>query len=148
VAAEVSALALALPACVGVLWLAWWHLKLLLANKTTIEHVEGVAVRPADGAAAADRARSPPLAPAAQAARAAAAAAMTGAPLPRSVSSPMLLAGNDKPPQKQQQPQHLHPWDLGRWRNVASVLGNNPWLWLVPPLQPAKGGLSFRSRWD
>jgi hypothetical protein len=131
-AAELSALALAGPACVGVLWLGWWHLKLVLANKTTVEHVEGVAVRPvapggaavAPGAAAAS---SP--APAARAARLAAAAAMSSGSRAATAS-------------------HHHPWDLGPWRNLQSVLGPSPWLWLVPPIRPAAGGLSFRSRWD
>jgi hypothetical protein len=178
---ELSAVALAAPACVGVLWLAWWHAKLVLGNKTTIEHVEGVAVRPAavgagagGGAAlAGSDAASSLLAPAAQAARAAAAAAMAGGGaggagaragmLPRALSSPLLAGfgggdagrggggrgGSDDGGGKGGKKQHLHPWDLGGpWRNAASVLGPNPWLWLVPPLRPAPGGLSFRSRWD
>jgi len=182
--AELTALALAAPACVGVLWLGWWHLKLVLANKTTVEHVEGVSVRPLAGAPpppSSSSSSSSSRAPAALAARHAAAAAMAsagagagraGAPA-RAASSPALSsllalppsssagangASNDGNPKgasaagsgggrgRGRDPHH--PWDLGPWQNAASVLGPSPWLWLVPPLAPPKGGLSFRSRWD
>jgi hypothetical protein len=40
-----------------------------------------------------------------------------------------------------------HPYDLGPWENINSILGDDPSAWLLP-CQSTSGGLSYPTTFD
>ncbi|EFJ52838.1 hypothetical protein VOLCADRAFT_55031 [Volvox carteri f. nagariensis] len=41
-----------------------------------------------------------------------------------------------------------HPYDLGLYVNLMTILGSNPAVWPLPPCAPTPGGTSYSTKWD